>query len=997
MTNSQLDPVLQHIRKLASVHPIEGRTDPQLLQQFASAGDQAAFAALLQRHGGMVLGVCRQVLHHLHDAEDAFQATFLVLARNANSIRKGSALASWLHGVAYRIAMKAKRDAARRRVKEGQVRSMQSTNLSGDLAWREVQALLHEEIQRLPQAYRSAFVLCFLEGRSRAEVADQLGLKEGTVSSRLARARKQLQERLSARGVALSAALGVSALWDAGGRAAVADSLAKATIQAAAAYVAGKSFAGGILSAKVVHLAEGVTKTMIITKLKLATVLTLALGLSASGAAFLTGQRAAASKTFPEVAGALFQSKPTESSFSRSSEQQEVLDHPQRAVAWFEAERKLAECLNHALLDAPAGNPPLEPALVIKGDTITVSGRVVDPEGKPFSGAAISLGWWYAWAHHPWFPPIVKGFHPSSGASSGPDGRFRFTVTKAEMYATVDDDIDQIGPAFQVVAAAKGYGPSWAWLEHAGKDMTLRLVRDDVPLRGQVFDLQGKPVAGVAVRLEHLLSGTDYLTINRWPGLPESVLTDRDGQFVFTGVGRDREAHLQVYGPSIEMKRIGLKSQVATNAGQGGGAVVKVFAGPTKPIEGTIRAMDTGKPLPGVIVYGGYEAYRGGVRAVTDEHGNYRLLGLPKAGHYALRICPPAAQPYLMRAKNLPDSEGLKTIRADVELRRGIPVRVLLVDKATGQLLRGDVLYTPLSENPLIAEAEQEPGLRPTMEFSQPRTPGKDNATEFLAYPGSGAVFGIVARGRTNYFPAKLDPADREKAAQNFELEFVRFTNAYRIINPRQTDDRTTIELSIDPGRTIEGSLIGPDGKPVAVAVASGLSYAGRMDPTKDRIALATAAFQVTGLAVQQPRTISFTQKERKLLGYAVLKGNEQGPLNVRLQPWGTATGRLVDAKGNPIKDVQICLHYPKFPGAGIQPPEAVYTTDQDGRFQVTGLANGLKHELTLRNAAKSDLTCSAGDKLKNLTVSAGATIDLGDVPVQVVPAKTAKAEGSND
>ena len=303
MTNSQLDPVLQHIRKLASVHPIEGRTDLQLLQQFASAGDQAAFAALLQRHGGMVLGVCRQVLHHLHDAEDAFQATFLVLARNANSIRKGSALASWLHGVAYRIAMKAKRDAARRRVKEGQVRSMQSTNPSGDLAWREVQALLHEEIQRLPQAYRSAFVLCFLEGRSRAEVADQLGLKEGTVSSRLARARKQLQERLSARGVALSAALGVCALWDAGGRAAVTDSLAKATIQAASVYVAGKTFAAGILSAKVVHLAEGVTKTLIITKLKLATVLTLALGLSASGAAFLTGQRAAASKTFPEAAG----------------------------------------------------------------------------------------------------------------------------------------------------------------------------------------------------------------------------------------------------------------------------------------------------------------------------------------------------------------------------------------------------------------------------------------------------------------------------------------------------------------------------------------------------------------------------------------------------------------------------------------------------------------------------------------------------------------------
>ena len=160
MANAQLSPVLRHIRKLVAAQHTEERTDLQLLRAFAADNDQLAFAVLLRRHGPLVMRVCRHVLQQAQDAEDAFQATFLVLARKATSIRKGEALVSWLHGVAYRMAMNAKRNAARRRQHESRAKAAAPANPSWEVAWREVQLLLEEEIQRLPEKYRAPFLLC---------------------------------------------------------------------------------------------------------------------------------------------------------------------------------------------------------------------------------------------------------------------------------------------------------------------------------------------------------------------------------------------------------------------------------------------------------------------------------------------------------------------------------------------------------------------------------------------------------------------------------------------------------------------------------------------------------------------------------------------------------------------------------------------------------------------------------------------------------------------
>src|SRR5262245_51033847 len=168
MTKAPLGAVLRHVRR-AAARDTDEATDAELLRHFLGSRDPAAFEALVRRHGPMVLRVCRRVLGHHQDAEDAFQVTFLVLARKAPSIRRQASLAGWLHGVAYRTARCARRGAATRRVYEARVKTMTQNDAPHELGWREVQALLDEEIQALPEAYRAAFVLCQMEGHSREE------------------------------------------------------------------------------------------------------------------------------------------------------------------------------------------------------------------------------------------------------------------------------------------------------------------------------------------------------------------------------------------------------------------------------------------------------------------------------------------------------------------------------------------------------------------------------------------------------------------------------------------------------------------------------------------------------------------------------------------------------------------------------------------------------------------------------------------------------------
>jgi RNA polymerase sigma factor (sigma-70 family) len=245
-------------------------SDVELLERFVTGCDQAAesaFAALVDRHGAMVLGVCRRVLGDRHDAEDAFQATFLVLARKAAAIARREQLASWLHGVARRASLDARARSTRQRAIEKRRRVMFPAEPPDETVTSELRAVLDEELARLPERHRSAILLCELEGLSRRDAACRLGVSEGTLSSRLARAKAQLRGRLTRRGMALSSATLAAAIGRDAPAVTVPAALADSTIRVASLAAAGSSLAG-VVSNSVATLTEGVLKAMLLAKLK---------------------------------------------------------------------------------------------------------------------------------------------------------------------------------------------------------------------------------------------------------------------------------------------------------------------------------------------------------------------------------------------------------------------------------------------------------------------------------------------------------------------------------------------------------------------------------------------------------------------------------------------------------------------------------------------------------------------------------------------------------
>jgi RNA polymerase sigma factor (sigma-70 family) len=264
---------LQQLRRNALVRDGAGLTDGQLLTRFLERRDEAAFAALVRRHGPMVWGVCCRLLQNQHDAEDAFQATFLVLTRKAADVLPREMVANWLYGVACTTAHRVRAAAAKRRVRERQVTAMPEPQAVQEDLWDDLQPLLDHELGRLPDKYRLVLLLCDLEGKTRKEVARQLGCPEGTVAGRLARARLMLARRLARHGLAVSGGALAVLLAD---RvvACVPASVVSSTLTAASSFAAGQA-ASGVVSAKVAAITQGVLRTMLLNKLKIATAVVL--------------------------------------------------------------------------------------------------------------------------------------------------------------------------------------------------------------------------------------------------------------------------------------------------------------------------------------------------------------------------------------------------------------------------------------------------------------------------------------------------------------------------------------------------------------------------------------------------------------------------------------------------------------------------------------------------------------------------------------------------
>ncbi|HEY7307786.1 MAG TPA: sigma-70 family RNA polymerase sigma factor [Gemmataceae bacterium] len=279
------EPLLRHLRRLIARPCEAASSDAALLQRFVQKRDEDAFAALLARHGPMVYGVCRRALRDVQDAEDVFQATFLVLARKAGSLRQPETLSAWLHGTARRLALTSRRTAARRHLREGRCLEMVSppsqTDPLDELSAREFLLVLDEEMARLPERYRLPLLLCGLQGRGQDEAARILGWTPGSLKGRLERGRKQLHARLTRRGLAFSAVVLALAVPQDGSSSAAAR-LTPATFEAALAFARGER---GGTAAAVLTLAESGIASLTMTKAKVGLMLLLIMGLAAGAGA----------------------------------------------------------------------------------------------------------------------------------------------------------------------------------------------------------------------------------------------------------------------------------------------------------------------------------------------------------------------------------------------------------------------------------------------------------------------------------------------------------------------------------------------------------------------------------------------------------------------------------------------------------------------------------------------------------------------------------------
>jgi RNA polymerase sigma factor (sigma-70 family) len=918
MATAQLHTLMRHIKGLAAGHAGQHRTDRQLLDDFSARRDESAFAGLVARHGATVLRVCRRVLRHEQDAEDAFQATFLVLARHTASIHKREALAGWLHGVAYRTAMEAKRKAGRRRKHEAKARD-RMPSAAPSPTWDDVQAVLDEEVRRLPESFRSAFVLCVLDGKTVPAAAAELGAKEGTVSWRLARARQQLRQRLARRGIELAAVLAALCVAHGAGDAAVPAALASATIRFGLSVAAGEPAAA--IPSHVAALAAGVTRAMLWNKAKIATALLIVLGLVVAGAGALTRPAPAAppEETKPQ-AGA----KPSTA----------------------------------AGKPAPAGE---------KDGLVEVRGRVLDPDGKPVPGARLV----FVYASTEKAPDKVW-------ATSAADGGFQFSVARSiEDAAWYGNAWDQT----YVVAAAEGHGFAWAHVrpETAG-DLTLRLVKDDVPLRGRVLDLEGKPVAGATVRIDDELAvpaekGTDLTSLRSaaFATLFPPVKTGADGGFQVSGIGRERAATLRVEGPTIATQRVQAVARPADKAGTTPrGVPFDILAVPTRPVVGTVTDKETGKPLAGVVVrsyaIGGAEDFNGLVRTTTHKDGHYRLVGLPKGqGNTVMaeawgRTPRPEDLPYLAAMQKVGDPPGLEPVTVDIGLRRGIWVKGRVIDKATGKTVPASFDYFCFGDNPLGSDLQLPQGL-----------PGhwtrKDGSFRVVALPGRGL---LGFRASTDKYRMGVGAEQiKEKLRNGPVLDTLPYHlypgNEHTIaeISPKTGDESITCDVYLDPGRTLQGTAVGPEDKPLAGARVLGL----RPMPFWENEPLKAAEFTILALGQDETRTLQMVHEEKKLAGWLVVRGDEKAPVRVRLEPWGSVTGRLVKPDGEPMTNVSI------YAGSRSGQP------DKEGKFRIDGLAPGLKFGLTVIKPPYS-LELSGKD-VKELTTRPGETKDLGDIQVK--------------
>jgi hypothetical protein len=640
----------------------------------------------------------------------------------------------------------------------------------------------------------------------------------------------------------------------------------------------------------------------------------------------------------------------------------------------------------------------------VPGRPVEVRGRVVGPDGRPVPGATVRSAWADTAEGDPTIPDVT----------SAPDGRFVARIPRPHRSAGMVNGADAMP---WLAASAPGFGPGWVarvLRPDAPGELTIRLVVDGPPIVGRIIDLEGRPVAGARVRVDRRWYVKDERS---WPveaddlpgwlrriqdqgdGLGQlpmpiaAATTDRDGRFRLTGIGRERIAELMVSAPTIATTLIyamchdGPEVRVADREALEPRTIVlhaprfQYAAGPTQPIEGVIRDQDNGRPIAGVRVCGAVYKERSlvrdpGVEATSDDRGHYRLLGLNKASAYRLFLWPKPGLPYpnatLRVAAGAP---ALEPIRFDMALKRGILVRGRVTDRATGRPVPGFISAYTFRGNPRAREFPGYEDSNPPHVYLE-----DDGRYEVVALTGRGLITcqsdyrryrsGVGAEaipGAQDYF----DTLPRQVFRDQFQ--------ALAVVDLDPKAESATLDLQVDPGRSLAIQVVDPEGRPLAGTMAMGVAPRFFREEEQD-----SPTIEVRGLERSKPRRVIVYHEARRLVGLVDLKGDETAPLTVRLQPWGTLAGRIVDEQGRPLGGLEVCnlfaysLDRNPPPSRGTLPSLPI---GRDGRFRVERLIPSLMY-----GGGASQGVMYRGDLFRAVTLAPGEVKDLGDL--RIMPRK---------
>jgi RNA polymerase sigma factor (sigma-70 family) len=632
MVRPLLQGVMRQIEDMAGRHAQGTTSDTELLDGFFLRREEPLFAALMRRHGAMVLGVARRVLTNTQDAEDVFQATFLLLARKAGQIRKHRSIAGWLYEVARRLALKSRAQSVSRTTRERLAASMRNNSTSVAGAWSELHEILDQALLRLPEKYRTTLVLCYLEGRTQEEVAKLLACPLGTVRSRLAHGRKLLRARLEKHGFKSTAeAMTAILVTLAAGRQAEA-ALCQQTLTAAMVAAKGKCVAG-LVSAGAARLFSLGVRTLAVANVKLAIFVAL-------GAVFCLGGSGALAYSLLWPSPQLSGRAPSES----------VAILPEGSIARM--------------------TPAQTPQAPKETKEISISGRVLGADGKPVGGAQVAL------VEQP--RSVSAGgdlSHPLdwTHATADANGRFHFKVER--LRTTRHRNLG-------LVVRANGHALSTVELNplRTQSETVIRLAAEDL-VRGRLVDLQGQPAAGVKVYISCVGRGEpgEVVPLSFWDPpkdelWPTPAITDAQGQFVLSAVNQNRGVALQVRDERFARTMFRVSEQDANHE-------TIVTLAPAQIIEGRILAADSGMPIPHAhfTVYASDrdDFFLGagiGIDGNADAEGRFRAN--PFAGKaFTVTVYPPAGQPYLTVMNGFKWPKGNVRHQVEVKLPRGVLIR----------------------------------------------------------------------------------------------------------------------------------------------------------------------------------------------------------------------------------------------------------------------------------------------------------------------------------